>query len=113
VSLHRTLIKYDRLFDEAESIRIDRDKLRDENAELKMAISPDELLPLKLINARLIEENSELRKLVEEAWTEALNSDRRGALNFEQWSEQHPILRYTEDLKDEQRSARHDAEEQP
>jgi regulator of replication initiation timing len=62
---------------------------------------------------KLRAENSELRKLVEEAWTEALNSDRRGALNFEQWSEQHPILRYTEDLKDEQRSARHDAEEQP
>lgn len=31
----------------------------------EMAISPDELLPMKLMNARLIEENEELRRLYE------------------------------------------------
>jgi hypothetical protein len=40
------------------------DKLLADNADLKMAISSDELLPLTLINARLIEENEELRKLL-------------------------------------------------
>lgn len=36
-------------------------KLRAENAELKMPISPDELLPMALMNARLIDENNELK----------------------------------------------------
>jgi hypothetical protein len=65
---------------------------------------------------KLRAENAELRKLVYEAcdigWDIRETYVNKEEM-FARWVNEHPILRYTEDLKDEQRSARHDAEEQP
>jgi hypothetical protein len=78
VLAHEALIKYDRLFDEAESIRIERDKLRAENAELRKLIEKS----FGYAYASGITHKSENRGLAGPA---VLNA-------WDEWSAQHPIL---------------------